>query len=118
MWQLTLQLTWSNVEKQCSLRVKMAHVTYHLCRLFFKSSRKRHAGTDLSLFHTVFTENNVSLAVTQQRDCSVSTVRDYLILFNRENGGFRDPGDRGDSKVQESKEKGWVINLCKKNSHQ
>lgn len=61
VWQLTSQLIWSNVEEQYSLRGKMAHVAFHLCRLFFKSSRKRRAGTDLSLFHTVFTGEQCKL---------------------------------------------------------
>lgn len=93
----------------------MAHVTFHLCGLVFKfSHQKSPAGTDLSLFHTVFTENNVSLAVAQQSGSLVQTDRTDLILFHRENGGFQGRGDREDSKVQESKEKGWVIRLPNK----
>lgn len=95
----------------------MTYGAFHLCRLFFKSSHKRRAGTDLSLFYTVFTENNANLAVTQQRGYLAPAVRDYLILFHRGSGGFRDQGDQEDSKVQESKEKGWVLFL-RKNSHQ
>lgn len=94
----------------------MAYVAFHLYRLFFKSSRKRRAGTGLSLFHTVFTENNANLAATQQRGDWAPTVSDYMILFHRGSGGFLDRGDQEDSKVQESKEKGWVINLRKKSS--
>lgn len=89
----------------------MAHVAFGLCGLVFKFSHKRHAGTDLFLLHTVFTENNVKLAVIQQNGSLVYTDRNDRILFHRENGVFQGRGDQEDSKVQESKEKGWAINL-------
>lgn len=41
-------------------------VTFHVCRLcFFLTNHKRKTGTNLLFFHTLFTENNADLAVTQ-----------------------------------------------------
>lgn len=57
---------WLVLEKVEELYSQEKKVTFHVCRLFFfLTNHKRKTWTNLLFFHTLFTENNADLAVTQ-----------------------------------------------------
>ena len=100
--------SWTIARPWRKLKKKLYH---SLCIGSLCINHEKLTGPNMLFLPYSLRENKAHLAFTQSQVAVMQLTNMIWFCFYRVIGGSQDRGGQGDSRVQESKEKGWVINL-------